>query len=531
MCIERVIVKNYRTLASVDLPLRPHLNVIVGNNESGKSTLLEAINLALKCQLNRRSAAAELHPYLFNTGCVKEFVTKLRGGVHVEPPRILVELYLKDCPEFAAYKGTNNSLSEDTPGISLAIELDYEAFGEEYRDYIADPKRVTGVPVEYYKIDWRDFAGNPLRAWKAPVESALIDPSSISNTYAANKYVLEIAQDFLTKKQKVELALSYRQLRDEFLDDATVKSINTELEKRKGTITEKTFSISLDMTARAGWETGVLPHLDDIPLTLIGKGEQNALKIKLAIAAKEPCILFLLEEPENHLSHPNLNRLIAYIASAAQGKQLIIATHSSFVLNKLGVENIQMFNGKKAVTLSELPPSTEAYFKKLPGHDTLRMILAKRTILVEGPSDELIVQRAFLQTHGKMPLEAGVEVISVNALAFKRFLDIASRLEIDTRVVTDNDGDTGKIEAKYAEYKTTANISVFYSTDENLTTLENHIVKLNSRTQLNELFGKAYAADHELLSFMLNNKTDCALKILESPESIVMPEYIQNAVK
>src|SRR5271157_2139713 len=92
----------------------------------------------------------QLHPYLFNTGCVKEFVTKLRGGVHVEPPRILVELYLKDCPEFAAYKGTNNSLSEDTPGISLAIELDYEAFGEEYRDYIADPKRVTGVPVEYY---------------------------------------------------------------------------------------------------------------------------------------------------------------------------------------------------------------------------------------------------------------------------------------------------------------------------------------------------------------------------------------------
>ena len=71
MCIERVIVKNYRALASVDLAIRPHLNIIVGNNESGKSTLLEAINLALKCQLNRRPAAAELHPYLFNTGCVR----------------------------------------------------------------------------------------------------------------------------------------------------------------------------------------------------------------------------------------------------------------------------------------------------------------------------------------------------------------------------------------------------------------------------------------------------------------------------
>ncbi|MFO1076057.1 MAG: TOPRIM nucleotidyl transferase/hydrolase domain-containing protein, partial [Geminicoccaceae bacterium] len=54
--------------------------------------------------------------------------------------------------------------------------------------------------------------------------------------------------------------------------------------------------------------------------------------------------------------------------------------------------------------------------KRLPGHDTLRLILAKRSILVEGPSDELVVQAAFKKKHGKMPLEAGVDVISVNSL-------------------------------------------------------------------------------------------------------------------
>ena len=61
MTIERVIVKNYRALRSADITLDPELNVIVGDNESGKSTLLEAINLALRCQLNRRPAAYELH--------------------------------------------------------------------------------------------------------------------------------------------------------------------------------------------------------------------------------------------------------------------------------------------------------------------------------------------------------------------------------------------------------------------------------------------------------------------------------------
>lgn len=530
MCIERVIVKNYRALASVDIALQPHLNVIVGNNESGKSTLLEAINLALRCQLNRRPATAELHAHLFNADCVRSFLGKLRNGSPAEPPKILIELYLRSCPEFAAYKGTNNSLSEDRPGISLEIELDHESFAEEYREYIADPARPNGIPVEYYKINWKDFSDCPLNARKVPVESALVDPSSISNTYAANKYVLEIARDFLTKKQKVQLALSYRQLRDTFLDDSSVELINAELKKQTGTVTEKTLSISLDMTARSGWEAGVLPYLDDIPLTLIGKGEQNAVKIKLAIAAEGGCILFLIEEPENHLSHSNLSRLIAHIAETAKEKQLIITTHSSFVLNKLGVENVLMFNGKKAISLGELPPSTEAYFKKLPGHETLRMILAEKTILVEGPSDELIVQKAYVQKYGKMPLDSGVEVISVNALAAKRFLDIAKVLNIDTRVVTDNDGSVASLEAKFADFTTTANIRLCYSADESLKTLEYHLANLNGIERLNEVFGRAWETEAELLDFMIKNKTDCALKIFDSPKTIIMPEYIENAI-
>jgi putative ATP-dependent endonuclease of OLD family len=530
MCIERVIVKNYRTLKMLDLPLRPHLNIVVGDNETGKSTLLEAINLGLKCQINRRSAATELHTYLFNIEAVMEYVESLKAGKPIEPPKIRIELYLKDCPEFSIFRGTNNSLQEDKPGIGVCIELDSEAFGEEYKAYIADPTRVNDLPVEYYKVDWRDFSGEAVNARKFPVESALIDPSAISNTYAANKYVLEIARDFLGHKEKVELALSYRQLRDKFLTDPHVASINTELAKKTGTVTEKTLSMALDMTARAGWETGVMPHLDDIPLTLIGKGEQNAVKIKLAIEAVDACILFLIEEPENHLSHSNLNRLIAHIETAAKGKQLIITTHSSFVLNKLGVENILMFNGKKAITLSQLPPSTEAYFKKLPGHETLRMILASKTILVEGPSDELIVQKAFLQKYGKMPLEAGVEVITVRALASKRFLDIAKLLDIDTRVVTDNDGNAAAVKTKFADYEGDAKIQVCYSSDESLRTLENHMVKLNKLKDLNWLFNKSFTAETEVLEYMLNNKTDCALKMFDSSVELVIPEYIQNAI-
>jgi len=534
LTIERVVVKNYRRLRSTKIRLRPDFNIIVGDNESGKSTLLEAINLALKGQINRRPAQYELHPFLFNKECVDEFITDLKGGKKTQPPEILIELYLEDQPSLASLKGTNNSLAENCPGINLKIHLDEEQFKEEYSNYIRRPDELRSIPIEYYMVSWLTFANANLDTRKPPIRSALIDPASISNAYGANRYVAEVIQDYLSKKEKVDLALSYRKMRDHFLRDEKVAAINRELEKRKGAISDKNLSFDMDMTTRASWETGVTPHLDEIPLPLVGRGEQNAVKIKLAMESAESaeaCKVFLIEEPENHLSHTNLNRLLEHLSLRAKGRQLIVTTHSSFVLNKLGVESVQMFNGETGVSLSDLSPSTMAYFRKLPGHDTLRMILAKKTILVEGPSDELIVTKAFLQERHTTPLQAGVEIISVNALASKRFLEIARALKRDTSVVTDNDRNAKAVEEKYADYSTEAYIHVCYSTDNSLYTLEVHLQHLNPREKLNRILNRQFEDEATLLDYMLKNKTECALKILDSNETIVMPEYIRNAVR
>ena len=111
--IERVIVKNYRKLRCTNIELLPDLNIIVGDNESGKSTLLEAINLALKGQINRRPAQYELHPFLFSTECVAEFIENQKNGKKGKPPEILIELYFAEHPSLADLKGTINSLKED----------------------------------------------------------------------------------------------------------------------------------------------------------------------------------------------------------------------------------------------------------------------------------------------------------------------------------------------------------------------------------------------------------------------------------
>lgn len=529
MTIERVIVENYRILRSVDITLNPDLNIFVGDNESGKSTLLEAINLALKCHLNRRPAAYELHPFLFNIEAVAEFIQSYKDGNPKTPPEILIEIYLIDEGEYAELKGTNNSKSLDKPGISLRICFD-EDLKAEYEAYFSDLEKVHTLPIEFYQIEWRDFSGQIMNPRKLPVQSALIDPSAISNTYAANKFVLEAIRDFLTKEQNVSLSLSYRGMREKFLSQDGVIEINDALAEKKDIISDKMLSVAMDTTTRASWETGVIPHLDEIPLTLVGKGEQSSIKIKLAVESQEQCQVLLMEEPENHLTYANLNRLVNHLATKAEGRQLILTTHSSFVLNKLGVDHMQMFSGNKAITLNELPETTKNYFMKLAGYDTLRLILAGRAILVEGPSDELVVQKAYFQDDGNLPIEDGIEVISVNSLAFKRFLDISKLLEIRTSVVTDNDGAIERLTNKYVDYAGCDFIDVCFDDDEDYPTLEPQILRVNDREKLNGILSKEFESDDELLEYMSNNKTDVALAILLSEDVIEIPEYIKKAI-
>ncbi|MCX5886326.1 MAG: AAA family ATPase [Proteobacteria bacterium] len=256
--------------------------------------------------------------------------------------------------------------------------------------------------------------------------------------------------------------------------------------------------------------------------------------MKLAIEAACDSGVLLIEEPENHLSHSNMSRLIEDISQRCADRQIVLTTHSSFVLNKLGIDNVKLLSSKSdTMTLDDLSQDTKDYFMKLPGYNTLRLILSAKTILVEGPSDELIVQKAYKQQHGKLPLEDGVDVISVGSLAFKRFLEIGKQLKLDIRVVTDNDRDVAALKRKYKDYLNgkSENIEICYDTDEKYPTLESQLLKVNSIGILNEVLGTSFGNKEELFDYMIKNKTDSALKIFNSDKKMKFPHYICDAIR
>src|SRR4051794_28107796 len=91
--IERVIISRYRCFERLDFEPNPGMNLLVGGNESGKSTVLEAVALALTGKINGRWASEELNPFWFHRPTVLDFFEK-RQDTSLAPPEIFIELYL-----------------------------------------------------------------------------------------------------------------------------------------------------------------------------------------------------------------------------------------------------------------------------------------------------------------------------------------------------------------------------------------------------------------------------------------------------
>lgn len=214
--------------------------------------------------------------------------------------------------------------------------------------------------------------------------------------------------------------------------------------------------------------------------------------------------------------------------------------------NKLGLDNLLLLEEGQIIKITDLP-SVE-FFRKIAGYDTLRLILSKKAILVEGDSDELVIQKAYMnKNNGKLPIHDQIDVISVGT-SFLRFLELAETLNQKVVVVTDNDGDIDAVEKKYANYikeNAKPNIKICYDSvvdsgtltigekPYNYNTLEPKMLKANGNNipLFNEILGTDCCSLEDLQKYMKNNKVETALAIFDTDKAIVFPEYILDAIK
>lgn len=543
MYIKKIKLHNFKRFkGDYELELTSGLNILVGNNGIGKSTIIEAIHLALSGYFQGKYLKNGISQYLFNHDVIFDYLRKVNSGEHIDLPEMYIEIWFDECPTM---NGTNHTGTEPADGLTYKVCFN-EEYKSEYENLISSGK-ITTLPIEYYHIVWESFRQEHITSRSIPFKPAYIDSSKIiQNT--SDLYISHIIRNKLSEDDKVKISQAYREAQQVFLESEHLANVNQQLSL--ASYDSETIKLSVDLSANA-WEGYISAYLNEIPFHYAGQGMQSIMKTKLAIEKRSADNLgiILLEEPENHLSFSRLNSLLSNIKSSQNDKQIIVSTHSSFVLNKLGLKSLLLLSENGKIRLDNLSEDTYKYFEKLAGYDTLRLILSRKTILVEGDSDELVIQKAYMvQNEGRLPIDDGIDVMCIRGLSFLRYLEIAKSLRIPVAVVTDNDGAPCRVAEKFSDFTDCDNIQVFF--DEvidnaetlscnrevipdgfNFNTLEPKILKENSICTLNIIFNKDLTTNEQVLMYMHRNKSKCALDIFSTNTSISFPEYITKAVE
>lgn len=512
--IEKIKLQNFKRFKSLSIEFEPDINILIGDNESGKSSVLSAINIVLSGSIGKvENIGLES---LFNSDVINDF---LKSDKKVENlPVMFIEVYLNE-QHNEDLNGNNNSDRKICDGLKLEC-IPNETLSKEIKEILSQPETI--FPFEYYTIRFTTFQGDGFTGYRRYVKHLLIDNSQISSEYAIKEYVKDMYNSYTDGVEKSKHQNEYRRHKEGF-KDRVLKGLNDKVE---------TYDFSLKNNSKANLETDLTLCEDDISIDNKGKGKQCFIKTEFALKKKDKNLDFvLIEEPENHLSHIKMRQLVQKIKESTE-KQLFISTHSNMMSSRLDLRKSILLNSNSnlPIKLKDLPEDTAKFFVKAPDHNILDFILSERVILVEGDAEFILMEAFFRKVTGGELSDSGIHVLSVDGTSFKRYLDIAKHLKIKTVVIRDNDGNyQDKCVDTFSDYVIDS-IKVFGDTDNAKSTFE--ICVYNDNTALCDELFSAGRRTLTVQEYMLANKANVAYELLDKKANeLNVPNYIKEAIE
>jgi len=503
-----------------------NLNVVVGQNDSGKSSILQAIDICLNQRGNGDLRNRNEYGTLLNVEQKTGFLCSEKK-LYTELPAIKVDVFFEEMEsdlKNSIFCGPISDTNNQCSGVTFKYAFD-EEYISEYEELIAGVDSLDFIPFEFYSANWQTFGGFPYSFRKNPMKSILIN----TDNSTGDSYKMFTKQLFatLTKQSQNNISLSLKQKIESFnheVKDRYDLPNRLEIDPNRFVIQDNLDVVSSD---------------SDMLLRDMGSGTENIIKTNLAIKAESK--LILLEEPENHLSFDLARKQIEQISSLNEDsdRQLIVTTHSTLLASKLSINNLKWLDKDgKLVSFKNIPNETAMFFQKADNINVLQVILAERCILVEGATEYILMQDMVEQvTHGSANSQR-IHIVSMGGNYYKRFREIANITKNKVLIVTDNDSSSERIEESSSsnnEYlhvvmpreisKFTFEVALF---DENESYFTNDWTNSSSVNS----WKKHEGLDPKLV-WLLNNKATAAFKYSHDFISgkIVVPEYIREGLE
>lgn len=518
--IEKMHIEGLKKFERLDIAFNPNMNIIVGENEAGKSTILEAIKIVLNQMY--KNADKSILKELFNTDMVDKFKKNPDVGTL---PYILIEitLHLEAKDKNAEYfYGENNLAKKEAFGIRFECRFD-----EELGNGLSAEIRNGKIPYEYYSFRWTAFSGLPYVTVKRPLESIAIDTSESDATSSFNYFNRSLFNSSYTEEEKLVAKNSFRDNLNEAFKALNLSEIDA----------KRTFGINYKKVI---FEAILSVYEDDISLENKGSGMESLIKTQIALDKKKSKLdVILLEEPENHLCHINLQKMLYEISKREEESQIIVTTHNNLIASRLNLKNVIWITNTEALSLSNVDNQVADFFVKADGNAFLQMLLSNRIIFVEGATEYILLPYIYQKITGRTVEEDGVSVISCNGISYKHYLKISQGTNKRIAVITDNDKKQDRIDKMRSENLNNEEYNIFMDADVDNWTWEVCLYNLNKLILDKHISVKDDAnylvhgmdCGSKVLGKMLNNKVEIAYYLLKKQIDFEIPQYVKDAIE